>query len=350
MAFNFEKECNGKILAQVRGGVLDGQLLRLSPQGYEPRRGFDYIALPDGEFIPYPMLQRERDTYYTVGSSGSGKSYFTKQYAQNYNKVYPSRPVYLFSKVKDDNSLEGIDNLKQVKLEKFTSPVTGAAFYQNMGKDCLVIYDDVDTVGKKEVKASLTQLKSDILEMGRHQNCSFISIAHLGSRGLETRRDLSESQCIVVFPMSLNGSNARMLTSYAGLTTKDVKVIKKKIKSRWVLLHLHVYPQVWVSQRECGLISELATYTAQDLKKINVLGGSVKDFKKEVPKTIKCPCGGSISHNNETRHMKSKRHRKYDAERRDAYWQRLLVHPKDEQFSDDDITIEDKDILDSDVE
>ena len=336
MAFNFEKESNGKILAKVKGGRLDGAYLRLTPEGYEPRHGFDYVALPDGEFVPCPMPQRERDTMYIVGSSGSGKSYFTRQYAQNYNKQYPNRPVYLFSKVKEDESLEGIKNLKQVKIQKFTSPQTGAGFYQTMAKDCLVVYDDVDTVAKKEMKISLSQLKSDILEMGRHQNCSFVSIAHLGSRGMETRRDLAESQCIVVFPTSLNGSNARMLTSYAGLTTKDVRVIKKKIKSRWVMLHLHVYPQAWISRREAGKLAELQSYVPHQLKKLNVNKETVKEVEEE-KKVEKCPCGGRVSHFNRPRHLKTKKHRKWEAARRDAYWDALLAHPQDEGFEPGDV-------------
>ena len=32
-----------------------------------------------------------RDICYVTGASGSGKSYFTKQYADQYRKIYPKR-------------------------------------------------------------------------------------------------------------------------------------------------------------------------------------------------------------------------------------------------------------------
>ena len=335
MTFNFEK---GKIVARVKGGVLDGQYLRVTPTDYEPRRSFSYIALPDGEFIPTPCQERERDSYYIVGSSGSGKSYFTRQYAQEYNRVYPDRPVYLFSKIRDDDSLKGIDNLKSVKVQKFTSPVTAASFYQNTAHNSLLVFDDVDTISKPEIRLSLKQLKDDALELGRHQNLSFISIAHLGTRGAETRRDLSEAQVLVVFPMSLNGSNMRMLEAYAGLTKKDIMALKKRVASRWVMIHLHMYPQVWVSQREAGLLSELAGYQPHPLRQLaDKTRKTAAEIENEKPQVETCPCGGKITYQNRNRHLKTKKHRLWDAKRHDEYYAALLEHPKDEMFDEGEI-------------
>ena len=41
--------------------------------------------------------KRERDIIYITGRSGSGKSYFMKDYVNNYYKVmFKKRPIYLF--------------------------------------------------------------------------------------------------------------------------------------------------------------------------------------------------------------------------------------------------------------
>ncbi len=309
MAFNLE---TGHILAKISGGLLHGQLLRVTPEKYDgSAKTFNYLALPDGEFVPTVDTQRERDTYYVCGCSGSGKSYFSKQYAKEYERNHKDNQIYLFSKVGDDPSLKGI-KFKRVKLQNINAMYKAQQFIKDFGPNSLVVYDDVDTIKDKDIKACLAHIKDEIQEMGRHHNTSILSLTHLGTRGNDSRRDLSESMVVVVFPQSLTGSNERMLKSYCGLSNKEIDKIKRSIKSRWVALHRHVYPPAWVSQKEVGLLSYLEMYSSP----LSMLTAPADSDSK----SMKCGCGGVVSKNNETRHNNTARHTKYMEElKKQAY-------------------------------
>jgi chromosomal replication initiation ATPase DnaA len=57
------------------------------------------------EKIQYiPNKKTERQILYITGASGSGKSYYTKQYCDQYRKLFPKNPIYLISSINEDSS------------------------------------------------------------------------------------------------------------------------------------------------------------------------------------------------------------------------------------------------------
>ena len=69
---------------------------------------FNHFELPSGHFQLIPNTKRERDILYIVGSSGSGKSWFTAQYCKEYMRKFPKNDIYMVSNVSDDPSLKGV--------------------------------------------------------------------------------------------------------------------------------------------------------------------------------------------------------------------------------------------------
>ena len=57
--------------------------------------------------------------FYLYGASGSGKSFFMKEVANNYKKMYPKREVYLISKLNEDKTLDTLKFIKRVKTDSF---------------------------------------------------------------------------------------------------------------------------------------------------------------------------------------------------------------------------------------
>ena len=155
--FNIVK---GKEVARiVGGGPLNDVKVRVETDPTAKRtnsgvtKAFNYMKLnKDMKFQPTPNTTHERDVYYVCGPSGSGKSYFTKQYIENYHKEFPQRPVYMFSTVLDDKTLKG---LKYVKHAKLTESIVQQPFDVKDFKDSLVIMDDVDTIRIKMLKKQL---------------------------------------------------------------------------------------------------------------------------------------------------------------------------------------------------
>jgi predicted AAA+ superfamily ATPase len=75
--------------------------------------GFDEMELKDNfTFQLIPNKNNQRDVLYIAGASGSGKSYYCKEYLKEYISLFPNNPIYLFSYLDLD---ETIDEVKKIK-------------------------------------------------------------------------------------------------------------------------------------------------------------------------------------------------------------------------------------------
>ena len=202
-------------------------------------------------FQQIPNITTERQILYVTGASGSGKSYFTKAFTDQYKKIYPKREVYLFSSISDDSSIDKVKNLKRIKLtpEFLMDEINAQDF-----KDSLVIFDDTDCITDKKMKLKITGILNSILETGRHFNVSCIYTSHVACDGRETKRILNEAHSITIFPHGLGGRSLKyLLDSYLGLDKEQIKRIKK-LQSRWVSI-LKTFPMVILSEREAFVLN-----------------------------------------------------------------------------------------------
>lgn len=230
---------NGKGIpfARIAGGKLDDKFLFIIPD-YE--KGETEIVVEDGVLVPFAS-HKERDVGYVAGPSGVGKSTYCCQYIYNYKKLYPSNNVYVFSRLELDKTMKvlgciGIPiNNELDKLDAIRDL-----------RDCLCIFDDIDTIPDKKLKEKVHAISMDILETGRHNDIYILITSHLinGNDKKICRTNLNESKMITIFP---KGGNARairyMLREYVGLDKKQIEEILK-LKSRWVTIYKH-YPQFY---------------------------------------------------------------------------------------------------------
>lgn len=216
------------------------------------RNCFNHIKLQGNEkFQPIPNRDIERQILYITGASGSGKSYYCKNYCDEFKKIYPKRDIYLFSSLTEDSSIDKIKGLKRIKLsnELLDENLTAEDF-----KNSLVIFDDTDCLVDKKMKVKINGILNSILETGRHFNVYCLFTSHLACSGNDTKRILNESQSITFFPHSLGGRALKyLLESYLGLDKHQIKRIKN-LKSRWVTV-TKTYPMSIVSEKEAYLIS-----------------------------------------------------------------------------------------------
>ena len=115
---------------------------------------------PDLIFQPIPNPDTERQILYITGSSGSGKSYFTRKYCNEFAKLFPRRNIYLFSSIADDDSIDAIKGLNRIKL-------TPAFLEENWEiedfRDSLVIFDDTDCITDKKTRNKVNGILNMIL-------------------------------------------------------------------------------------------------------------------------------------------------------------------------------------------
>jgi hypothetical protein len=230
------------------------KILSITSKPKECQASFTEVKLKDKphlHFQPIPDKGVERSIRYVTGASGSGKSYYTKQYADEYKRMYPKREIYIISSIKEDSTLDKIKNLRRIKLEGdfLTEELSAEDF-----KDSLVIFDDTDCLVNKAVKNKVDGILNSVLETGRHFNVEVVYTSHLACNGKDTRRILNECKSITIFPSGLGGKSMKyLLDNYFGLDKEQCKKIKK-LNSRWVTIQKG-FPMVVLSDKECFVLN-----------------------------------------------------------------------------------------------
>lgn len=245
MSFNIEKV--GRPLAVIDGGKLKGKIVSIAMDEEEDEvsKTFKNMELPsESKFQQIPDPEKEREILYITGPSGSGKSTYTRKYVEQYKKKHKDSPIYVFSALKDDESLDKL-NPKRVMIDDrlVSEPLMAEDFTES-----LVIFDDIDVISNKAHREAVYKVLNQILEIGRHYKIFCVVTNHLPTAGNDTRRILNEAHSITYFPHSGSARQVNyLLMNYVGLDKDDIKILKKS-KSRWATIFKN-YPQVAMTER-----------------------------------------------------------------------------------------------------
>lgn len=209
---------------------------------------------PDCRFSILPSADKDRrNCWYVAGASGSGKSWFARMIADNYQKMYPDRPVYLISKLDSD---ETIDSMEKPAIRMDYKTFVDDPPDINRMANSMVIFDDYDVIGGKEGEAVQT-LIDDIATMGRKhgddQGCiSMLCLTHALTNYKKTRVLLNECDMYVVYPQNTNAKGLQyLLGTYMGLDKDIIKRMKRM--GRYVVCSKN-YPQFIISGNRCEML------------------------------------------------------------------------------------------------
>jgi hypothetical protein len=207
---------------------------------------------PNLHFQACPDKDTERSILYITGASGSGKSYYTRMYCEEYKRLYPKREIYLISSIADDSSIDKIKGLNRIKMnDDFLKEDISAKDF----KDSCLIFDDTDCLTDKRYKLKVNGILNSVLETGRHFNVEVIYTSHLACDGLQTKRILNECKSVVIFPSGLGGRSIKyLLDNYFGLDKEQIKKIKK-LNSRWVQINKG-FPMTCLSDKEAYILND----------------------------------------------------------------------------------------------
>ncbi len=236
MALNLEQEGNpiARIVSKTKNKRTP-KIIYVTDDENNVENGYKMIQCREGETIQHiPNFNQERDILYIVGQSGSGKSYYMKQYCRQYNVLYPERQIYILSTVSNDVSLDNIKNVNYLDInsdEFLQTDLTSEDF-----KDSLVCFDDTDCIRDRLLKRKIDSILTMLLQIGRHNNISVIFISHVACNGVDTKVILNEAHYITFFPKGCGGRSLKyLLENYLNLDKKQIEQIKK-IKSRHITI------------------------------------------------------------------------------------------------------------------
>lgn len=203
------------------------------------------------QFQIVPNKNKERDVLYVCGMSGSGKSYFIKEYVKQYMKEYPKHHVYLFSFLAEDETLDEITKITRINInhpEFMDDEITHDDF-----KDALVIFDDIDCIPDKKLKKKVYNLLQQILQVGRHNKTSVCFACHEVCNSNETKPILNECHSISIPVRTMGNKKLQyVLEGYFGFDKNDIQKFKS-VDSRFTTI-FKTYPKVIVGEKEIYLM------------------------------------------------------------------------------------------------
>jgi len=253
MSFNYE--CDGIPIAKIKvDGKKKDKIVYLDENSSSNNNYKEIILKPNqGKFQYIPDENKERFIAYIVGASGSGKSFFASQLANEYKKLFPKNPIYLLSYLDNDSSIDQVKGIKRIKLnDEFIDTDLDASDFS----DSLVIWDDTDCITDKAMILKLRDLLGKMLNTGRHCRNSVIYLSHIACNGLQTKSILNECHSLTFFNATLGGrTKTYLLNQYLGLNKKQIEAVDK-IEGRAITI-CKTYPMVLIAEKEIKFIKNL---------------------------------------------------------------------------------------------
>lgn len=221
------------------------------------------FIIDDGSLEPMPNLRNERDVLFVAGPSGSGKSTYIGKYIKNYKMTFPKNDIVVISKVVKDPAF---DKFKPIRIEISEENIIDNPINVSEFKDCLVVFDDIDTITDNRLLKAVQKLRDDCMEIGRHDRVSVAATSHLLMNYKLTRGMINEAQTVTFYPRS--GSSYQInnfLKAYGGLNKDQIQRIMD-LPSRWVTLHKN-YPAYVFYEKGAYMIAPSAGVTKKRLPK-----------------------------------------------------------------------------------
>ena len=248
MTLNFNQV--GKPVAMIKGGKYDKKLIYINPDlNDHDATDFKHLKIAnESKFQQVPDTTTERQILYITGPSGSGKSTYTRMFLEEYKRKYKDREIYLFSSLKEDESLDKIKP-KRFKIDDslWKDPLNAEEL-----KESVCNFDDIDVITDKKIKEAVYKIMDNVLEIGRHFKITAVITNHLPTNGLFTRRILNEAHCYIFFPHSAGGKIRYLLQEYLDIDKKMVSYFKNA-NSRWCCIFKN-FPMAYMLEHEIGML------------------------------------------------------------------------------------------------
>lgn len=206
------------------------------------------------QLAPRPVKEKERMTLFVAGESGAGKSYFIREYAKRYKKMFPKNPIYLISYLEKDTTLDEYKEI--IRLNAFQQDFLDECMDFNLEaefSDSLVIFDDIDSIVNKKTKEKIYGLLNKMLRIGRHYGISVAYVGHELFHSNELKSILNESMTITFFPRFLNFKKMKyLLEVYFGLSKVQIERIRA-IRDRSVT-YIKGSDKIILSDTQCFIL------------------------------------------------------------------------------------------------
>jgi len=218
-------------------------------------KDIQHIKLDEGEhFEELPTDEPNQTNIVMISAKqGAGKSYYLKQYIQNYKKLYKDNKIYLLSESKEDKLLD--DLVKRIPLDKF---VESELEWSDIPDNSLLAFDDIDCLENTRengyLRKKLYHLMNSSIQNARKKNVSVVQTVHCPTDGNTTKVILLSCSTFVFFLNSVSIQHKNALNKYLGLSKENIKNILS-MKGRWVCI-FNMTPMVVMGEQDIYILGK----------------------------------------------------------------------------------------------
>ena len=195
-----------------------------------------------------PLIGQNKEAFdrsiFLCAPSGAGKTYMAKLIIEQDVK---KRPVVLFSKIHDDESMKSLEEQKtpvDKKSRLIKIPLLSEDDLLDLPpeddlKDTICVFDDLDAF-HSDIASYIREYRDSLLECGRHKNITCICTSHLLSNYSKTKVMLNEAEMVILFPSSNRRHASVFLRDRLGLdkTERDFLIEKSQKAGRFLALKM----------------------------------------------------------------------------------------------------------------
>jgi len=189
-------------------------------------------------------------TLFVSGTTGSGKSYYIAELIK-YNKP---KFIFIMSPVRDDPAFKKMKpEPVYIDLDSYYDEYKKLFEIEDIPPNSIVILDDIDTDAKKA--KPYQEIKTQLLERGRHLKVSTICVSHdpMGGNIKHAKAQIRESHYYAIFPKANKAHCENFIKRYI---TKDNLILNQMLDvDTRALLIKKTYPSYYLGEHTCGVIN-----------------------------------------------------------------------------------------------
>jgi hypothetical protein len=241
---NYKEDTNNKYILKEKFrpniiALMNGEFIKVIEKNDEYFFQIDGVDKPYKEIHtekyqiePLPLNNLERTVVYIIGRSGSGKSYFCRDFIIKWKEMNPYNDVYIVSR--EDND-EAFKNLNAYKINN-NNFAEGTVTMDEIDEGSLVVMDDIDSIiNDNNIIPNIIKLRDEIMESGRKRKISLLVTSHRPIKGKETQLLLNEANYIVLFPQGMTSLDKFLYVKLDMMKEQVRKVCG--LKTRYVIIH-----------------------------------------------------------------------------------------------------------------
>jgi hypothetical protein len=251
LSLHKNKDYNPRPIARIEGGQLDNRVIYL----YDienPEKENTEIKIDEGFIQPLPSLftpeNKQVDVLYISAKQGAGKSTYAAKYVEDYHKLYPDNPIYLFSSKFDDEtgkfSDDAYEDLEYINVIDVYDLNLVNSFKVSNFANSLVIFDDIEQLPEKKVLEEIDNFRRRLMTIGRDKGIFIIVTSHIMCEGAKTQLFLNEHTKGIIFKGCNGAQTDRYLGTYVGIKDGNLKKKILNLPGRWVTISQTFPPYV----------------------------------------------------------------------------------------------------------